>query len=144
MFPRKSEFKALKDKSTRLSGTHSERHRIAYSPVWDTEPSFWEYGENILGQGKHHNTFSYSPHKTVLMQKQPWLKDMLLSTNHIPWQSSKQAFNCFSGWGLLYLFPNNIASHCQSYQELNAHISSLIPKSQFRKKSLPQSTCTCA
>lgn len=56
------------------------------------------------------------------MQKQPWLKDMLLSTNHIPCQSSKRVFNCLSGWGLLSLFPNNIAFHCQSYQELNVHL----------------------
>lgn len=59
MLPRNTEFKALEEKSTRLSRTHSERHSIVHCPVWDTEPRVWECGENAVGEST--TTLSHIP-----------------------------------------------------------------------------------
>lgn len=70
MFPRKTELKALEEKSRRLSETHSERHSTVHSPVWDTEPRVYECGENAGREST--TTLSHIPLTRLL-----WCKSSL-------------------------------------------------------------------
>lgn len=136
MFPKKTEFKTLEEKSTRLSGTHNERHSTVHSPVWDTEPRVFECGENA--GGKSTTAPSHIPLTRLL-----WCKGSLdlriYSFPQTTFLVSPPNIR-FSRWG-----PYSQATYHPTAKAIrrSMFISSLIPKSLFRKKPLPQSTCTC-
>lgn len=140
VFLRKTEFKALKKESTWLSETHSERHSTDHSPVWDTEPKVWEGGENIR-ETRSTTTFSHIPPTRLF-----WCKNSLdlriysfPRTTFLGSPQNKSLTASLDG----SLFPNNIASQCQSHQELNVHLL-FDPQIPVQDKIPFQSTCTCA